>query len=213
MSDEPVGVIGIFTLDNIQETLLFPPPHTPAMAPTIYRSFPASIVIISNLLSLAIYVIGAYMMFRIHLIGLILYILYILILEFRLLRGHCVNCFYYEKACAFGKGKMSSLFFKKGDCRKFVRSNITWKDIIPDFLVTIIPLIAGVMLLIMDFEWLILIVLVMLIILGFPGMGLLRGKMACLHCKQRMIGCPAEQLFKKPDARRESKGLKREIIS
>jgi len=169
------------------------------MTPTIYRSFPARIVIISNLLSLAIYVMGAYLMYRIHLVALVLYILYILILEFRLLRGHCVNCFYYGRACAFGKGKMSSLFFKKGGPRKFVHAKITWKDIIPDFLVTIVPLIAGVVLLIMDFEWLIPVVLVMLIILGFPGMGLLRGKMACLHCKQRMIGCPAEQLFKKPN--------------
>jgi len=160
-------------------------------------------VIISNLLSLAIYVMGAYLMFQSHLIGLILYILYILILEFRLLRGHCVNCFYYGKACAFGKGRLSSLFFKKGDCRNFIRSNISWKDIIPDFLVTIVPLIAGAVVLIMDFERLILAVLVMLFILGFPGMGLLRGKMACLHCRQRITGCPAEQLFNKQNERKE----------
>ncbi|MFH1684097.1 MAG: hypothetical protein ABIA67_04360 [Candidatus Margulisiibacteriota bacterium] len=34
-------------------------------------------------------------------------------------------------------------------------------------------------------------------ILGVPVVGYLRGSLACKFCKQRELGCPAEQLFSK----------------
>jgi hypothetical protein len=34
-------------------------------------------------------------------------------------------------------------------------------------------------------------------LLTFIGNGLVRGSLACKYCKQREIGCPAEQLFNK----------------
>jgi hypothetical protein len=43
------------------------------------------------------------------------------------------------KVCAFGKGKCSALFFKKGKPEIFLKTEITMKDIIPDFLTFIFP--------------------------------------------------------------------------
>jgi hypothetical protein len=166
--------------------------------PGCYENYPASIVIVSNLLSFLIYVIGAFILYQFGLIWVICYVLFILLLEFRLLSGHCVDCDYYSKTCAFGKGYLSSLFFPRGNPEKFNRMKITWKDIVPDFLVFIVPVLAGILLLVKEFSFTILILITALFILGFFGNAFVRGQLACRYCKQREIGCPAEQLFDKP---------------
>jgi len=50
-------------------------------------------------------------------------------------------------------------------------------------------------LLIQEFTWIILILIIALVLLGFLGNALVRGQLACRYCKQREIGCPASQLF------------------
>ena len=162
-----------------------------------YENYPLSFVLGSIILQLTIYIIGAYIIFLLGLIWLILYLVYILILEIRLLKISCIHCYYYGKRCAFGKGKLCSLFFKKGHSKRFVEKEIKWMDIIPDFLVSIIPLFIGVVLLIIDFNFLLLLLVILMLILAFPINGFIRGSMACKYCKQREIGCPAEQLFNK----------------
>ena len=165
--------------------------------PKTHENYPCQTIVFSNLISFAIYLIGAYIIYQIGFIWLLLYVLFILGLELRLMKKSCVNCYYYGKYCAFGKGKLSALFFKKGNSKKFVHEKITWKDILPDFLVSIIPLIIGIILLILKFEWLILSSIILLVVLTSVGNGFVRGSLACKFCKQREIGCPAEQLFNK----------------
>ena len=162
-----------------------------------YENYPATIVIVSNLVSFLIYIIGAFILSRFSLIWVTCYVLFILLLEFRLLSGHCVDCYYYGKTCAFGKSRLSSLFFQRGEPEKFSRMKITGKNILPDFLVFMIPALAGILLLIQGFSLAILMLVIMLFLLGFAGNALVRGQLACRYCKQREIGCPAEQLFNK----------------
>ena len=162
-----------------------------------YDQYPTGIVIASNLLSLFIYLIGAFLMYQVGLVWVILYILCIILLELRLLGGHCTGCYYYGKTCAFGKGSLSCLIFPKGTPEQFSMKKITWKDIIPDFLVFIIPVLAGIVLLLNEFQWIILILVIVLLILGFIGNAFVRGKLACKYCKQKEIGCPAAQLFER----------------
>lgn len=162
-----------------------------------YENYPCRIIVASNFVSIAIYLIGAFIIYKLGLVWLILYLGYIGILEFRLMKNHCTCCYYYGKYCAFGKGKISSFFFKKSDSSKFIKNKITWKSILPDFLVSIIPLIVGVVLLINNFSWLLLVFIVLLVILASTGSGYVRNSLACKYCKQKEIGCPAEQLFNK----------------
>jgi len=162
-----------------------------------YENYPAWIVLISNLLSISVYLIGAFIIYKTGLIWLIAYLLYILLLEMRLLKWHCIDCYYFGKNCAFGRGKLSCIFFKKGDAKNFAKREITWKDIVPDFMVTVIPMLVAIAFLIMDFSWLILVLLISIFLLGFIGNGLLRGQLACKYCRQRELGCPAERLFSK----------------
>ena len=162
-----------------------------------YENYPYIFVIGASIIQFAIYIFGAYLIYLLEPLGLILYIAYILILEIRLLKKSCIDCYYYGKRCAFGKGILCLAFFKKGNPEIFVEKKISPKDLIPDFFVTIVPLAIGSYLLFKEFSWILLFLMIVLIILGFPVTGYLRGSLACKYCKQREIGCPAEQMFKK----------------
>lgn len=160
-----------------------------------YENYPGCMVFAVVLFSLATYLFGGYIIYQLGLLWLFAYIIYILWLEFRLMT-HCVDCYYYGKWCAFGRGKISPLFFKKQK-KKFTDIKITWTSILPDVLVSIVPIIVGIWLLIVRFDWTIVGAIVLLFLLMSIGNTFVRGSIACKYCKQRQLGCPAEALFAK----------------
>jgi hypothetical protein len=162
-----------------------------------YDSFSAAIVVPAILVSVSIYVIGAYILKGIGVWLSILYVLYCAWIEFRILKYSCADCYYYGKFCGLGRGKLCSLLFKKGDPQRFINKEVSWYDLLPDFMVSLFPLIGGIILLIKDFNWLLLLLLVIMLALSFGGNAIIRGSFACKYCKQREIGCPAERLFNK----------------
>lgn len=162
-----------------------------------YENYPLWFVLVSNLLSFSIYGIGIFIIAKLGLFWVIAYLLFILLLECRLLWHSCKYSCYYGKYCAFGKGKLCALLFKKGDPRVFVNTKIIWKSLVPDFLVFLIPLITGIILLIIHFNLTLILILILLLFLGFGGNAIVRGTLACKYCKQREIGCHAERLFNK----------------
>lgn len=155
------------------------------------------IVVLSNLVSISIYAIGAYILSGFGILFSILYLFYCLWVEIGVLRGSCVNCYYYGKVCGLGKGKLCSLLFEKGNPQKFVEKEISWSKMLPDFLVFVFPIVGGIVLLVIDFNWLLTAILAVLVILSFGGNAVIRGSFACKYCKQRKIGCPAEKAFRK----------------
>jgi hypothetical protein len=193
--DYSFEVIPCHTLQERRNVILAYFVSSSMQDPQCRENYPASIVLVSNLVSFIIYGIGAAILSGFGLVWVIIYILFILLLEFRVMRGHCVDCYYYGKTCAFGKGRVSRIFFPRGRAEQFSQKKITWKDIVPDFLVFIIPVLAGILLLIQEFTWLVFGLIIVLLILGFPGNALVRGHLACRYCRQREIGCPAAQLF------------------
>jgi uncharacterized membrane protein len=164
--------------------------------------YPAWIVAVCNLVSLAIYAIGAYVLSRLSPWLIIPYLLYCLWLEIRLLRVHCIDCAYYGKTCGFGKGKLCGLLFKRGDPRRFAAQEVNWTDMLPDLAVSIVPLVGGIVALIVDFGWLILILLLVLLALSTVGNATIRGSLTCKYCRQRTMGCPAERLFGQQQGKR-----------
>jgi len=152
-------------------------------------------IIVSDAVALGIYAIGAYIMFQLDVSWGCTYLVYCLIIEIRVMRKSCIHCYYYDKLCGFGKGKIAALFFKRGDPKKFLERKITWKDLIPDLLVSLIPFAFGILMLTWEFDWLMLLLLTGLFALTTLGNGFVRGNIACKYCKQRELGCPAEKLF------------------
>ena len=164
-----------------------------------YENYPIWIVILSNLVSLSIYRLGFIIMIRLGLIISILYLVYIAILEYRLIRYHCVDCFYWGRTCGFGRGRLSSVFFKRGDNSRFCAKNFSWKNMIPDLLISLIPVVVGIYLLNTKFDILLLTAVILLIILTTKGNGFIRGQLTCRFCKQRELGCLANKLFNKKE--------------
>lgn len=162
-----------------------------------YENFPTWVPLLSCVLALAIYVLGTYIFWSLYIPLSAAYILFCLWIEYRIMKLSCVNCYYYDKICGLGRGKLCALFFKKGNPESFINKKISWKDLIPDFMVMIFPLVGGIILLIRDFTWQILVLMVILAVLSMGGNAFIRGSFACKYCKQKELGCPAEQLFNK----------------
>jgi hypothetical protein len=162
-----------------------------------HENFPVWIVILSNLVSISIYISGFVITLQLGWIAAVLFLVFIVSFEYRLISKHCVNCYYWGKTCGFGKGRLSSFFFKKGDPTKFCDKKMSWKDMIPDLLISLIPLIIGIILMIFKFEFILLLAVIILILLTTIGNGFIRGKLTCRYCRQRELGCPADELFNK----------------
>jgi hypothetical protein len=163
-----------------------------------YENFPFWAPLLSYALSLSIYALGTIIFSQLAMLFVVLYLMYCLWVEIRLLKYSCVNCYYYGKTCGLGRGNLCALFYKKGNPEEFAKKEISWKDLIPDFLVFIFPLIGGIIVLIRGFSWLVLALMVILVVLSMVGNAIIRGSLACKYCKQKeLTGCPAEQLFNK----------------
>ena len=162
-----------------------------------YENFPIWIPLLACVLSLSIYVLGSYILWLLYIPLAAAYIIFCIWTEYKLMRGSCMNCYYYGKICGLGRGKLCSILFKKGKPESFIDKEISWKDLIPDFLVMIFPLIGGIVILIRDFNWLILFLMVVLVMLFMGGTAFIRGSYACKYCKQKELGCSAEELFNK----------------
>src|SRR4030042_1150271 len=112
-----------------------------------YENYPMRIVFISNLLSVLIYLIGAFIVYQTGIIWLFIYLCYLIFLEIRLLKNSCIDCYYFGKTCAFGKGRISCLFFKKGDTKRFSQKKARWIDILPDLIAVVVPAVICIFLL------------------------------------------------------------------
>ena len=104
-------------------------------------------------MSLTIYASGAMLIARLGAGWLAVCLACALWLEYRVLKGSCVNCVYYGKRCAFGKGVICSWLLKKGSLRRFSGRKISWKDLLPDLAIAFVPLIVGITYLVIDFRW------------------------------------------------------------
>ena len=162
-----------------------------------YEKFPVWMVILSNIFAILIYATGAYILAGIGILFSILYLLYCLWVEIGILRRSCVNCYYYGKMCGLGKGRLCSMFFKKGDPQRFIEKEFTWSAMLPDLMVIIFPIVGGIILLVRGFSLFLLVIMVLLLLLSSGGNAVIRGSLVCKYCKQREIGCPADRLFNK----------------
>ena len=161
-----------------------------------FDRYPIPTVLLSNLSVAAVWTIGTYLLWAaLGVIGAAAFIIYCAVLEVNLLRKSCVDCYYYGKTCFSGRGRVCALLSKKGDPARFALREVTWKDIVPDLAVSFVPIICGIGLVIVDFSWLIVVLVLALLFLSTAGNALIRGRLACKYCRQRLLGCPAEKLF------------------
>jgi len=178
------------------------------MKPKTFESYPAWMILVYYLFSFSVYLAGMYLTFLVWPLFSLAFFVYIFYLEIKVLREGCVRCYYYGKRCVCGKGKVAKMFFKKDEKRKFYEREIKMKDMIPSFLPMLITLVAGIYLVILglpSINFLVIGIAVWPLIVTFLGNPIVYGKIACPHCKQRELGCPACDFFMKM----EKKGKKK----
>ena len=161
----------------------------------IYENYPLSTVLTVILLFLLVYTAGAFVMFTLHWVTGVLFIIFILVLEFSIYKEACVGCYYYGKRCGFGRGLIAPMFFKKGSAKAFEK-DFTWKDFIPQTILVAVPVLVGVALMVSrGFMIPILIAIIYPVFNWFVVNPILFGKLTCPHCKQGTICCPALKFF------------------
>jgi hypothetical protein len=163
----------------------------------VYDDFPFPLVLVAVAVNLSIYALGVGILSGFGTVAAGLFLLYCAGVEIHVMRSSCVDCCYYGRWCAFGKGKVAPILFRRGNPERFAARCMSWKNLLPDMLVLLIPLAGGIVLLVRDFSWGVAAMLAALLTLSFGGNYLVRSRIACRHCRQRDIGCPAEQLFAK----------------
>jgi len=162
-----------------------------------YEDYPAPMVAVAVLVNFALYALGASILSGFGIVAAILYLMYCFGNEVHVMKMSCVDCYYYGKWCALGRGKVAPLLFKRGSPERFISKTISWKELLPDMLVLMIPLVGGIALLVQGFSWGLLLMLAVLLTLSFGGNYFVRSQIACKYCKQREHGCPAERFFNK----------------
>ena len=161
--------------------------------------YPSWMVLVTMMHALSVYAFGLALTFLAHPWLSVIYVAMVALMECRLLRKSCTDCYYHGQRCAFGRGRLSGRLFPPGDGSTFRRTDLSWKVMAPDVLMTMFPVLSGAWALISTFSWWALLALASFILLITAGNSLIRGNLACRHCVQREMGCPAERLFNARD--------------
>ena len=162
-----------------------------------YENFPLWIPFSAILVSIIGYILGSIILSGFGVVAVVLYLSYCIGIELLVIFRSCKDCYYYGKVWGLGKSIIAPFFVKKGDSKNFTSKKISWYDLLPDFLVPIIPIIGGAILSVYAFSYLRVGLMILLAILFFGGTGFIRGTFACKYCKQKEIGCPAQEIFSK----------------
>ena len=116
----------------------------------------------------------------------ILYLFFLIIMLIFVLRKHlCTSCYYYDKRCSTDWGKLAAVMFKKnsGNYELGVKlAGVTWG------LATVVPIIAMIFILIFNFDFHLLVIFILFVIL--TPLNFMAHRWSCVKCKLRGI-CPA----------------------
>ena len=115
-----------------------------------------------------------------------IYLAFALLMVYVVLRKLlCTNCYYYDKRCPIGWGKLSALLFKKGEIERFNTSPGQRIAPLTYGLLTVVPVILVVVSIVREFAPLKILVLVLLLLIGFYS-GTVSRKKTCAKCKMKL---------------------------
>ncbi len=161
------------------------------------ENYPKSSVLFGNFMMLLWFATGAAACWFFHPLAAWIYIGVAFIQVYIVLRKLvCTNCYYYDRWCALGWGKLSALLFKKGSIENF-RTCAGIKLAPPTYgLLALVPMVLLVISLVRDYSIEKALVLALMAALTFFTAFLSRKK-TCSMCRMRLI-CPGSAV-KKPE--------------
>ncbi len=161
------------------------------------ENYPIKIVCVSASLTILSYALGSIILYVLHpLLGIIFLLLAIstIIISMKL---RCTHCYYLGKYCNIGLGKLAAIFFKKGESSEFKNPTKVIITAIFSFGTMVLPIVAGIMLILLDFSILNIGLFLGYILFGILPNFFLRGNF-CDKCIQGQLGCPSyDQMIKR----------------
>ena len=150
------------------------------------EEYPKSGIILGNISMFLIFILGTIAIWLFYpLLGWFYLIIAILLVYIVLRKLVCTNCYYYNKWCSIGWGRLSAALFKKGSIDNF-NDSIGLK-LAPFIYVSlmIIPIIVIIISIIQVFNYYKLGILIVLLLLFVYSGGIGR-KASCSRCKMRL---------------------------
>jgi hypothetical protein len=149
------------------------------------EQYPMSRIIIGNILIALWLIVGTVAVWFYSPILATIYLIVAVLTVYIILRKLvCTNCYYYDKWCSMGWGKIASALFKRGNIEQFNESIGLRLAPIVYGLLTIFPLIVVLLVLIFEFDYYKLAVLVILLFFSVYS-GSISRKSACADCKMK----------------------------
>jgi hypothetical protein len=149
------------------------------------EQYPMSRVIIGNILMFLWLVVGTIAIWFYSPIIATVYLIVAVITVYIILRKLvCTNCYYYDKWCSLGWGKLAAALFKRGNIEEFNDSIGLRLAPIVYGLLTIFPLIIVIVALILEFDYYKIGVLAILLFFAVYS-GSISRKSACADCKMK----------------------------
>ena len=149
------------------------------------------IIFISLIFSLLSYVLGLILTFGFHTFVAFIYLILIFFNLLLSLKLRCSYCYYYDRWCYTGFGKLSAIFFKRGPSSEFKNPRNIYPIAFLSSLLLIFPLIIGILELILTFNLYIILLLSIYLLITFTPNFVIKRK-TCEKCKQRSFYCPID---------------------
>lgn len=153
------------------------------------EEYPKAGIVLGNLMMIVWIALGTIACWFLYSLIAWIYLAFAIIMVFIVLRKLvCINCYYYDRWCCTGWGKLSALFFKKGNIEELsTNTDIKLAPFTYGFL-SIVPIILIIVSIIQEFSISKVIVLVLLLSISFYS-GAISRKKSCEKCKMKLI-CP-----------------------
>ena len=153
-----------------------------------YESFPKTTVAY-NLLTLGgAIVVGMVVLAQLGIWFVIGYLALLALTGYGMLALICARCYYYDRRCATGVGKVVALLFEKGQEEEFGQT-ASQKAILPLLaVVLLLPVVGGIASLAVGYSTLRLVSLIALLALLAAGLAP-HPRLVCSHCKLAEKGC------------------------
>ena len=121
------------------------------------------------------------------------YLIFAILMVYVILRKLvCTKCYYYDKWCHSGWGKLSALFFKKENMKNFSSCVVKILPPLTYGLLLVVPLVSIIISIIQSFSLTKIIVLILLLSVSSYS-GAIGRKKSCERCKMRYI-CPGSMV-------------------
>ncbi len=160
------------------------------MKPKLYEEgleeHPTSKIFFGNLMMIIWIALGTSAVWFLYPLFAVFFFAFAVIMVYVVLRKLvCTNCYYYDKWCSIGWGKLAAKMFAKGNIEKFNTSvGIRLAPLVYGIL-TILPLLAIVVSLLLVFDYTKISVLILLLLVSVYSGGIGR-KYACSKCKMKL---------------------------